>query len=53
MKFPGRQIPGLTLLAATGAGAAVGWVCGLVPVWPVARLVMASVMGAAGRLVAP
>ena len=36
----------VSVLAATGAGAAVGWVCGLVPVWPVARLVAASVMGA-------
>ena len=36
----------VSVLAATGAGAAVGWVCGLVPVWPVARLAAAVVMGA-------
>ena len=35
----------MSVLAATGAGAVVGWVCGLVPVWPVARLAVASVMG--------
>ncbi len=34
------------VLAATGAGAAVGWVYGLVPMWPVARLATAAVMGA-------
>ena len=36
----------VSVLAATGAGAAVGWVCGLVPMWPVARLIAASVFGA-------
>lgn len=36
----------VAVLAATGAGAAVGWVCGLIPVWPVARLAAALVMGA-------
>ena len=36
----------VSVLAATGAGAAVGWVCGLVPMWPIARLIAASVMGA-------
>lgn len=35
----------MSVLAATGAGAAVGWVCGLVPVWPVARFAAAAVMG--------
>lgn len=35
----------ISVLAATGAGAAVGWVCGLVPVWPVARLATAVVIG--------
>ena len=35
----------MSVLAATGAGAVVGWVCGLVPVWPVVRLAVASVMG--------
>jgi hypothetical protein len=35
----------MSVLAATGAGAAVGWVCGLVPVWPVARLAAAAVIG--------
>lgn len=35
----------MSVLAATGACAVVGWVCGLVPVWPVARLAVASVMG--------
>jgi hypothetical protein len=35
----------ISVLAATGAGAAVGWVCGLVPVWPVARLAAAAVIG--------
>ena len=35
----------ISVVAATGAGAAVGWVCGLLPVWPVARLVAASLMG--------
>lgn len=39
------------MLAATGAGAAVGWACGLVPAWPVARLAAASVMGAIVGLV--
>ena len=33
------------MLAATGAGAAVGWVCGLVPVWPIARIAAAAVIG--------
>ena len=36
----------ISVLAATGAGAAVGWVCSLVPVWPVARLAAAAVIGA-------
>ena len=35
----------LSVLAATGAGAGVGWVCGMVPVWPVARLAAAAVSG--------
>lgn len=35
----------MSVLAATAAGAAVGWVCGLVPVWPVARLTAAAVIG--------
>ena len=35
----------MSVLAATGAGAAVGWVCGLVPVWPVVRLAAAAVIG--------
>jgi hypothetical protein len=35
----------MPVLAATGAGAAVGWLCGLVPVWPVVRLTAAAVMG--------
>jgi len=35
----------MSVLVATGAGAAVGWVCGLVPVWPVARLAAAAVIG--------
>jgi hypothetical protein len=35
----------MSVLAATGAGAAVGWVCGLVPVWPGARLAAAAVIG--------
>jgi hypothetical protein len=35
----------MSVLAATGAGAAVGWICGLVPVWPVARLAAAAVLG--------
>ena len=35
----------MSVLAATGIGAAVGWVCSRVPVWPVARLVAAAVIG--------
>lgn len=35
----------LSVIAATGAGAAMGWVCGLVPVWPGARLAAAAVIG--------
>ena len=35
----------MSVLAATGIGAVVGWVCGLVPVWPGARLAAASVIG--------
>jgi hypothetical protein len=35
----------MSVLAATGAGAAVGWVCGLVPVWPVVRFAVATVIG--------
>ncbi len=35
----------MSVVGVTGAGAAVGWVCGLVPVWPVARLTAASLMG--------
>lgn len=35
----------MSVLAATGAGAAVGWVCGRVPVWPGARLAAAAVIG--------
>jgi len=35
----------VSVLVATAAGAAVGWVCGLVPVWPVVRLVAAAVLG--------
>ena len=35
-----------SVLAATGAGAAIGWVCGLVQVLPVVRIAVASVMGA-------
>ena len=35
----------MSVLAATGAGAAVGWVCGLVPVWPVARVMAAAFIG--------
>ena len=45
----------ISVLAATGAGVAVGWVCGRVPVWPGARLaaaaVLGSVIGAAGVVV--
>jgi hypothetical protein len=45
----------ISVLAATGAGAAVGWVCGLVPVWPGARLaaaaVVGSIVGAAGVVI--
>lgn len=37
-----RIIP---VLVATGAGAGVGWLCGLVPVWPIVRLTTAAVMG--------
>lgn len=33
------------VLAATGAGAAIGWLCGVVPIWPVARIAAASVIG--------
>jgi hypothetical protein len=33
------------VLAPTGAGAALGWVCGQVPVWPGARLAAAAVIG--------
>jgi hypothetical protein len=36
----------VSVLAATVAGAAAGWACGLVPIWPVARLIAASVFGA-------
>ena len=32
----------MSVLAATGAGAAVGWICGSVPVWPVARFAAAA-----------
>ena len=35
----------MSVLVATGIGAAVGWVCGLVPVWPGARLAAAAVIG--------
>ena len=35
----------VSVLAATGAGAAVGWVCSVIPMWPVARLVAAAVSG--------
>ncbi len=35
----------MSVLVATGLGAAVGWVCGLVPVWPGARLAAAAVTG--------
>ncbi len=42
----------ISVVAATGAGAAVGWVCGLLPLWPVARLAAASLMGSvAGAVV--
>ena len=37
-----RIIP---VLVATGAGAAAGWLCGLVPVWPLLRLITAAVTG--------
>ena len=33
------------VLAATAGGAAVGWVCGLVPVPPVVRVAAASALG--------
>jgi hypothetical protein len=36
----------VSVLAATGVGAVVGWICGLVPMWPIARLATAAVMGA-------
>jgi hypothetical protein len=36
----------LSVFAATAAGAAVGWVCSLVPVWPPVRLAAAAVFGA-------
>jgi hypothetical protein len=35
----------MSVLAAAGAGAAIGWVCGLVPVWPVARIAASVVIG--------
>jgi len=35
----------MSVLAATGAGAALGWVCGLVPVWPVVRIAAAAAIG--------
>jgi len=45
----------MSVLAATGAGAALGWACGLVPVWPVARIVASvvfgSIVGAVGVVV--
>lgn len=33
------------VIAATGAGAAAGWACGLIPVWPGARLAAAAIIG--------
>ena len=35
----------ISVVAATGAGAALGWVCAVLPMWPVARLAAASLMG--------
>jgi hypothetical protein len=35
----------MSVLAATTIGAAAGWICGLVPVWPGARLAAAAGIG--------
>jgi hypothetical protein len=42
----------MSVLAATAAGAAVGWVCGLVRVWPPVRLAAAAILGSFTALVA-
>jgi hypothetical protein len=35
----------VSVLAATGAGAVAGWVCGLIPIWLGARLTAATLIG--------
>jgi len=42
----------MSVFAATAAGAAVGWLCSLVPVWPAIRLAAAAVLGSLTALIA-
>lgn len=36
----------LAVIAAAGMGALAGWVCSMVPVWPMVRIVIATGLGA-------